>query len=154
MLPNQLRWEITGYFQVCWVLPSHFYTVRKDVINIYQSNIFLTVNFSALTWKKHEFLQFWDCCTTFIFRLRFEASTMIISNDVFLGDEPCEDGVSIQCFRHCLCLHHKWLMGQGTQPQVVFIPQSILMVVPPQTAGRIKGTVRQSVCLPQHELLQ
>jgi hypothetical protein len=31
-------------------------------------------------------------------------------NHILLGDEPCEDGVSIHCFRDSPCLHHQELI--------------------------------------------
>jgi hypothetical protein len=55
-------------------------------------------------------------------------------NDILLGDEPCEDGVSIYCFRDSPChhLHHQELIRER-QPSKFWvlawlIPQEYLTV--------------------------
>jgi hypothetical protein len=34
-------------------------------------------------------------------------------NEVFLGDQPCENGVNNYCFKDCLCPHHQGLYCAG-----------------------------------------
>lgn len=60
---------------------------------------------------------------------------MIEYNDIHLGDEPCEDGVSIHCFRDSSCLHLQELI-RDRQPSKYWvlarlIPQEDLTVKQP-----------------------
>jgi hypothetical protein len=45
----------------------------------------------------------------------------VIYNREFLGNQPHEIAVNIECFRDCLCLHHHRLMWWMTQPSAAFI---------------------------------
>jgi hypothetical protein len=41
-------------------------------------------------------------------------------NEVFFGYHPCENGIVIQCFRDCLCLHHQcWWWRQRESLQML-----------------------------------
>jgi hypothetical protein len=65
-------------------------------------------------------------------------------NEVFLGNQQCQFGVSIQHFRDCFHLR-QGLMWWVSHLHIVFIPQSILSAVPLHTTEGTVGGVRWPV---------
>jgi hypothetical protein len=70
--------------------------------------------------------------------VRFEAFTASECNEVFSGDQLCDNGVSIQRFRDCLCLHYQGKQHGLRQDGVYLPPDSDTSPIGPLAAKDTK----------------
>jgi hypothetical protein len=70
--------------------------LTEDLVNA-SSDKSLCINYEQLSFVIYKYCWLLGCCL----------KQHIKNNDVLLGDQPCKNGVVIQRFGDCICLHHQ-----------------------------------------------